>query len=116
MARVTKKGSNIMNDDDAVEGFLLEHFDGPVPDGGFCDRAMQLLPARRRRHTWPSITGVVAGGVTCFLSLLSTPLLRIGWRDWQSGQLSAPTLILLATMAGISLLALAWTTAEAYDR
>jgi len=44
------------------------------------------------------------------------PLVRTGWRDWLSGQISAPALTLLLVMAGISLLALAWTVAEADDR
>jgi len=54
--------------------------------------------------------------VACWLSLLSTPLLRIGWKDWLSGEPSAPALILFAAMAGVSLLAMAWTAAEADDR
>jgi hypothetical protein len=52
----------------------------------------------------------------CWISLSSAPLLRMGWQDWVAGELSAPAVILLATMAGCSLLALVWTAAEAEDR
>ncbi|HEX4534708.1 MAG TPA: hypothetical protein VH000_10790 [Rhizomicrobium sp.] len=101
---------------DDIENLLMEQFDGPVPDGGFCERVMQVVPARRRRYAWPLALGIAAGAVLCWLSLLSAPLVRTGWHDWLSGELSAPALTLLVTMAGISLLALAWTAAEADDR
>jgi hypothetical protein len=87
-----------------------------VPDDGFCDRVMPHVPARRRRHAWPLAAGILAGGALCWLSLHATPLLQTGWRDWLSGELSAPALILLATMTGISLLAAGWSVAEADDR
>jgi hypothetical protein len=103
-------------DDDAIDAVLLERFEGPVPDDGFCDQVMQSLPARRRRAAWPLALGIAAGGILCWLSLHTAPLVRIGWRDWLSGAPSAPAIILLAAMAGISLLALVWTTAEADDR
>lgn len=102
--------------DDAVERLLLAHFEGPVPDDGFCDRAMQRLPVRRRLQVWPLALGMTLGGALCWLSLLSTPLLHAGWRDWLSGNWSAPAVVLTATMAGVSLLALAWTAAEIEDR
>lgn len=102
--------------DDAIDRLLLDQFEGPVPDDGFCDRAMQTLPARRRNYPWPLALGIVVGGILCWLSLQAAPLVRIGWRDWVSGELSAPAIILLATMAGVSLLAMAWTTMEADDR
>ncbi len=102
--------------DDAVDKLLREQFEGPVPDDGFCDHAMQSLPARRRRYAWPLALGIIMGGILCWLSLHAAPLVRIGWHDWASGELSAPAIVLLAAMAGISLLALAWTTAEADDR
>jgi len=102
-------------EDDAVDKILRDRFEGPVPDDGFCDDVMQVLPARRR-NAWPLAAGIAAGGVACWLSLLSTPLLRIGWKDWLSGEPSAPALILFAAMAGVSLLAMAWTAAEADDR
>lgn len=103
--------------DDAVDALLLAQFEGPVPDEGFCDDMMERLPARRRRYVWwPLAAGLAAGAALCFLTLQSAPLMRTGLRDWLSGQLSAPELMLLVTMGGISLLALAWTTAEADDR
>lgn len=101
---------------DAIDRVLLDQFEGPVPDDGFCDRAMQTLPPRRRRTAWPLALGIVAGGILCWLTLDAAPLVHIGWRDFLSGEPSAPTFILLAAMAGISFLALAWTTAEADDR
>ena len=103
-------------DDDAVDNLLLEQFEGPVPDDGFCVSVMQILPARRRRSAWPLALGIAAGGAACWLSMLSTPLLRIGWQDWSKGELSAPALILFAVMTGISILAMAWTAGEADDR
>jgi hypothetical protein len=105
-----------MNDNDGVEDFLREQFEGPVPDDGFCDRVMERVPARRRRHAWPLAAGISAGGTLCWLSLHSVPFLRSGWHDWLSGELSAPAITLLATMASISLLAVAWSVAEADDR
>jgi hypothetical protein len=102
--------------DDAVDRLLREQFEGPVPDDGFCHQVMKSMPVRRRRSGWPLAAGVVAGGVSCWLSLLSTPLMRAGWGDWLSGQLSAPVIVVLAAIAGVSLLAAAWTAAEADDR
>ncbi|HEY1612432.1 MAG TPA: hypothetical protein VGF97_01910 [Rhizomicrobium sp.] len=77
---------------------------------------MRQIPAHRPRHTWPLAAGIAAGGLMCWISLSSAPLLRMGWQDWVAGELSAPAVILLATMAGCSLLALVWTAAEAEDR
>lgn len=101
--------------DDAIDRLLLDRFEGPVPDDGFCDRAMQTLPPRRRRTAWPLALGITLGGILCWLSLSATPLVRIGGRDWLSEQPSGPAIILLAVMAGLSLLALAWTAVEADD-
>ncbi|MEI9996462.1 MAG: hypothetical protein WDM91_17830 [Rhizomicrobium sp.] len=102
-------------EDDPVDALLLERFEGPVPDEGFCDGVMQRLPPRRHDPAWPLAAGVVAGVTVCWLSLLSSPLLRIGWRDWLSGERSASAVTLLLVTAGISLLTLAWTMAEADD-
>ena len=102
-------------EDDAVDALLLAQFEGPVPDDGFGDAVMHRLPPRRRRHAWPLAAGLVAGAMVCWLSLLSAPLVRIGWRDWLAGELSAPAVTLLLVMASISLLTLAWTIAEADD-
>lgn len=103
-------------EDEAVDRLLLAHFEGPVPDGGFCDSVMQHLPERRRPRAWPLALGAAIGCALCWLSLLSAPLLRVGWHDLMSGAWSAPAVILLATTACASLLALAWTSAEAEDR
>ncbi len=100
---------------DAVEALLLAQFEGPVPDEGFCEDMMQHLPPRRRRHVWPLAMGLVIGAAVCWLSLQSTPLVRVGWRDFLSGEFSAPAFTLLLVMAGISLLTLAWVVAEADD-
>jgi hypothetical protein len=100
-------------EDDAVDALLLARFEGPVPDEGFCGRVMQRVPLRRRRPAWPLAAGIVAGAIVCWLSLLSTPLVRTGWRDWLSGEPSAPAVTLMLVMAGISLLTAVWAMAEA---
>ena len=103
-------------ENDAVERLLLGHFEGPVPDDGFCDRTMRRLPSRRRLQAWPLALGMAVGDVLCWLSLLSAPLLRAGWRDWLTGNWSASAVILAVTMAGVSLLALAWIAVEVEGR
>ena len=103
------------NDADPIDALLRKQFDGPVPDGGFSERVMRRLPARRRRNGWPLLAGVFAGAAACWLSLSSSPLLHAGWRDWMHGEFSGPALILLLAMVGMSLLALGWTLAEADD-
>lgn len=100
--------------DDAIEALLRKQFDGPVADEGFSQRLMQRLP-RRRRATWPLWGGVVAGAVACWLALLSSPLLQTGWREWVSGESSAPAITVMLAMLGMALLALAWGVAEASD-
>jgi hypothetical protein len=42
-------------------------------------------------------------------------LWRAAWQGWLAGVWSTSTVITLATMAGLSLLALGWTLAEADD-
>jgi hypothetical protein len=101
--------------DDAIDKLLRTQFDGPVPDDGFSERVMQHLPARRRRIAWPLWAGVLAGIGACWLSLLPSPLLQAGWRDWAGGELSAASVILLLAFAGMSLMALCWSVAEADD-
>lgn len=107
-----------MNDphDEVIEALLRRQFDGPVSDDGFSGRVMQRLPARRRRITWPLWAGVLAGAGACWASLLFSPLLPVGWRDWLNGELSMPAVILLLVAAGMSVLAGWWTMAEADDR
>jgi hypothetical protein len=105
---------NPIHDDD-IDALLRQSFDGPVPDAGFCDRVMRQLPPRRRPSAWPLATGVLVGAILCSLSLLGSPLWRAAWHGWLVGQWSSPTVIVLSAMAGMSLLALGWTLAEADD-
>ena len=103
------------NHDDAIDALLRQSFDGPVPDAGFSDRVMQRLPPRRRRSAWPLVAGVLTGAVLYSLSLSASPLWREAWNGLLAGEWSASTLIMLSTMAAMSLLALGWTLAEADD-
>lgn len=102
--------------DDAIETLLRKQFDGPVRDAGFSERLMQRLPQRRRRVAWPSWAGALAGVAACWLALWPSPLLRRGWQDWVGGDWSAAGIVMLATLAVMTLLALAWSVAEADDR
>lgn len=101
------------HEDDAVDALLRRQFEGAVPDDGFCDRVMQQLPARSRRRAWPLWSGIAAGTAACALSLSSTPMFQLGWRDWVGGELSASAIALLLALAGMSLLAMCWSLAEA---
>lgn len=106
---------NPMHDDD-IDALLRQSFDGPVPDAGFCDRVMRQLPPRRRlSSTWMLAAGVIVGAVLCSLSLLDSPLWHAAWHGWLGGEWSSSTFIVLSTMAGLSLLALGWSLAEADD-
>ena len=51
----------------------------------------------------------------CSLSLFTSPLWRAAWHGWLVGEWSNSSIIMLSRMAGMSLLALAWTLAEADD-
>jgi hypothetical protein len=99
--------------DDAVDALLRRQFEGAMLDDGFCDRLMQRLPARPRRRAWPLWSGIAAGVAASALSLLSTPMFRLGWRDWVGDEPSAPAIALLLALAGMSLLAMCWSLAEA---
>lgn len=103
------------SDDNEIETMLLKQLEGPVPDNGFSDRLMQRLPPRRRRTVWPLWAGVLTGTGTCWLSLLSSPLLHIGWQGWVRGELSASVIALMVVFFGMSLLACWWSTMEAAD-
>lgn len=103
-------------DDQDIDALLREVFDGPVPDDGFADRVMQQPRPRRRRAAWPVAAGIVAGVGACWLSLLPSPLLQLGWRSWTSGELSAPAILLVAAAGGMSVLACWWTAMEADGR
>lgn len=102
--------------EDVYDAMLREDFEGPVPDGGFCDRVMDRLPARRRQINWPTVAGTVAGLATCGVSLWSAPIIHMGWRDWLSGDLSASVIGLFISTGSVAILALAWAIAEADDR
>ena len=101
--------------DDEIDALLRQSFDGPTPDAGFSDRVMQRLPSRRRPSAWPLAAGVLVGAVLCSLSLFNSPLWRAGWHGWLVGEWSSSTILVLSTMAGMSLLALGWSLAEADD-
>ena len=99
--------------DDDIDVLLRQSFDGPALDAGFCDRVMQQLPPRRRPSVCPLAAGILVGAVLCSLSLHNSLLWRAAWHGWLVGTWSTSTIIMLSTMAGISLLALGWTLAEA---
>jgi hypothetical protein len=101
--------------DDMIDTLLRRQFDGPVPDEGFSGRVMHRLP-RRRRVSWPLWLGIAAGALACWLALLSSPLLHIGWRDWVHGDWSAPAITMSLVVLGMAMLALAWGVTEARDR
>lgn len=104
---------NTTNDD--IDALLRRSFDGPVPDAGFCNRVMRQLPCRRRPSAWPLAAGLLAGAVLCSLCVFTSPLWHAAWHQWGLGECSSSTLIMLSIMAGMSLLALGWTVAEADD-
>ena|SRR5690348_11746970 len=102
--------------DDQIEALLRRQFDGPTPDQGFSQRVMQALPPRRHRAIWPLWSGVLAGACSCWLVLLRSSLLRMGWRDWTNDHWSAPAITALLVMLGMAMLALVWSVAETEDR
>lgn len=104
-----------MNDkpDDPIEVLLQKAFDGPMPDGGFSARVMQVLPERRSRQRWLLPAAIAAGIGACWLALASTSLLHAAGHDWTTGTLSPPVLVLLVAMVGMSLLATWWAMTEA---
>jgi hypothetical protein len=100
-------------DDDAIEALLRKQFQGPVSDAGFTARVMQRLPSQRRRTTWPSWVGLLAGAGVCAWSLQSSPLLLAGWRDWVGSELSVAAITLMVAGASLALMALLWAVMEA---
>jgi hypothetical protein len=102
--------------DEEIEALLRRQFDGPVHDEGFSGRVMQALPPRRRRATWPLWCGALAGVAACWLALLRSSLLRVGWQDWANDHWSAAAITVLLVMLGMAMLALVWGVAEAEDR
>ena len=105
---------NPVHDDD-IDALLRKSFDGPLPDAGFSDRVMQRVPPRRRPFAWPLATGLLVGAILCSLSVFTSPLWRAAWHGWLACEWSTSTLIMLSIMAGMSLLALGWSLAEADD-
>jgi hypothetical protein len=102
--------------DEMIEALLRKQFNGPVPDDGFSERTMRRLPQRRRRIAWPVWGGILVGAVACWLELLRSPLLHIGWRDWLCREWSASAITVLLAILGMASLALAWSVAEVEDR
>lgn len=98
---------------ESIENLLRRSFDGPVPDNGFSERVMLLLPARRARRNWLVPAGIIAGTFSCWIALTSTSLIRVASHDWASGKLSTTILIMLAAIGGMSLLASWWAMVEA---
>jgi len=105
---------NPMHDED-IDSLLRQSFDGPALDAGFSDRVMQRVRPRRRASAWPLLVCIFAGVLMCWLSLSGSPLWRTAWQGWLAREWSTSTVIMLATMTGLSLLALGWSLAEADD-
>jgi hypothetical protein len=107
-----------MNDEtgDAIDRLLRDAAPEPVADEGFCASLVETLPPRRPRAGWPLATGIVAGIAACWLNLRSARIALAGWHDWLAGDLTPSALVLLAAAAGLGLLALAWTLAEAKEQ
>lgn len=107
-----------MNDkiDDAIDRLLRDSAPDPVVDEGFCAVLIERLPPRRPRANWPLAFGVAVGALACWFSMRSAQVALAGWHDWLSGDLTSTALVLLASVAGLSLLALAWTLAEAQEQ
>lgn len=103
-----------MNDphDSSIDALLRRDFEGPVADDGFCGRVMQRLPARRRARRWQLPVALLAGLVACLWNLSSAPLIRTGWQDWMSGNLSSAAVMLLLALMGMSLLVSWWALTE----
>ncbi|HEX7348905.1 MAG TPA: hypothetical protein VF264_04570 [Rhodanobacteraceae bacterium] len=100
---------------DSIDTLLHQQFDGPVPDAGFSQCVMDRLPKRRRRLTWPLSLGVLAGIAACWVALLPSPVLQVGFRAWSGGQWSAPLVVVLIAAVGMAGLAAVWGIAEANE-
>lgn len=107
-----------MNDEigDAIDRMLRDYAPDPVVDEGFCSHVMNSVPLRRPRAQWPLAIGALAGTLACWFTMGSAQVAMTGWQDWLSGDLTATTLALIASTAGLSLLALAWALTEAQDQ
>lgn len=102
--------------DEALDKLLRDAFDGPVTDGGFSDRVMQVLPRRRRARSWILVAGICSGVIAVWLALGPAPVLRAGWRDWLHHDMSSAAIILLLVVVAMSLLGLVWGLDEIEDR
>ena len=101
-----------LSDDHDIDALLRRRFAGPVRDEGFSDRVIQQMAPRRTYAVWPLWVGIAAGIGACWLSLISTPVLQLGWQSWISGNLSRPGISLMVVAGGMSLLACWWTAME----
>ncbi|MFC0679601.1 hypothetical protein ACFFGH_17325 [Lysobacter korlensis] len=102
---------------DEIEALLRKQFDGPISDDGFSDRLMrQLPPHRQRRATWPLWAGIITGAAACWLALLPSPLLHLGWRDSFNGEWSAASVSMVLAIVVMVMLASAWAMLEADNR
>lgn len=101
--------------DDAIDTLLRLTFDGPVEDGGFTDRVVRTLPRRRPQGAWFSLVGMLAGTVSCWLAIRSSPIVLSGWKNWVSGDSPVPLIPLLIAVLGLSLLGLVWAISESVD-
>jgi hypothetical protein len=101
---------------DEIEALLRKQFDGPIADNGFSDRLMRQLPHRHRRAAWPLWTGIITGAAACWLALLPSPLLHLGWHDSVNGEWSAASVSMVLVILVMVMLALAWAMLEADNR
>lgn len=98
--------------DDAIDTLLRLSFDGSVEDGGFTDHVMRTLPRRRPQGAWFSFAGMIAGAVSCWLAMRSSPIVLAGWKNWVGGDSSVPLTPLLIAVLGLSVLGLIWAISE----
>lgn len=106
-----------MNDefDNAIDHLLRNHAPDPVTDDGFCSSLINRLPPRNPPIKWPLAIGIVSGLLACWLSMNAAPVASIGWNDWLAGDLTSSALAHIASLAGLNLMALAWTLTEAQE-
>lgn len=98
-----------------IDALLRARFDGEVPDAGFSARVVRHLPQRRRRSGWLPWVGLLAGAGACWLALLLSPLVDMGWRDWLRGDWSGSAVTLLAAACTLTLLLALWGATEIAD-
>lgn len=101
---------------DEIEALLRKQFEGPIADDGFSDRLMRQLPPRRRRAAWPLWIGILTGAAACWLALLPSPLLHLGWRHSVNGEWSAASVTMVLVILVMVMLASAWAMLEAENR